>query len=152
MPCKLKPLPAGALKSLDKAALFSRRTDIEVEIARIGGLKRISGPTRRDIAALRQELIGIEAILTGAAHSDGQNATLSDSVGSGGTQATPATQTQANGLANGESKPRVAKIYAVPRNRYLRLIEFQDGTRGVMNGFRPTPRLRAGWNVKVEPG
>ena len=45
---------------------------------------------------------------------------------------------------------RLAKVYAIPPNRYLRLIEFVDGSYGQME-CRPTSRLRPGWNVVVQP-
>ena len=47
------------------------------------------------------------------------------------------------GEGDGLSEWKV-RIYAVPRNKFCRLVEFDDGERGVM-WCKPTERLRENW-------
>ena len=45
---------------------------------------------------------------------------------------------------------KVARIYAVPKNRFLRLIEFADGSHGKFR-CKPAKYLKLGEEVKVIP-
>jgi hypothetical protein len=44
----------------------------------------------------------------------------------------------------------VARIYGVPKNRFLRLIEFKDGTHGKFR-CKPGKYLKLGEEVRVTP-
>jgi transcriptional regulator with XRE-family HTH domain len=44
----------------------------------------------------------------------------------------------------------VARVYAVPKNRFLRLIEFKDGTHGKFR-CKPGKYLKLGEEVRVTP-
>ena len=44
----------------------------------------------------------------------------------------------------------VARVYAVPKNRFLRLIEFKDGTHGKFR-CKPGKYLKLGVEVRVTP-
>ena len=44
----------------------------------------------------------------------------------------------------------VGKVYGVPKNRFLRLIEFRDGTHGKFR-CKPGKYLKLGEEVKVTP-
>ncbi len=48
-----------------------------------------------------------------------------------------------------ESGEREAKIYGVPKNRFLRLIEFEDGSHGKFRS-KPGNYLKLGENVRVK--
>lgn len=137
MLCKLTPLPADALNAMRAEELEARKADIARELAAVVALKRPRPATKRYAHGLRQELIAVEARLSGAllempASAPGSPADASFSP------------------VRVETAGRIAKVYHVPRNAYHRHIEFQDGTHGIMV-IRPTERLRAGWNVRVEP-
>jgi plasmid maintenance system antidote protein VapI len=45
---------------------------------------------------------------------------------------------------------KMARVYAVPKNRFLRLIEFKDGTHGKFR-CKPGKYLKLGEEVKVTP-
>ena len=45
---------------------------------------------------------------------------------------------------------KMARIYAVPKNRFLRLIEFKDGTHGKFR-CKPGKYLKLGEEVRVTP-
>jgi len=49
----------------------------------------------------------------------------------------------------GNSLERDARVYAVPRNRYLRLIEFEDGSHGKFR-CKPVNYLKLGESVRVK--
>lgn len=119
------------LADMDIPALEERKALYAGQMRELGARERLKPVEKARMARLRKWLVEVDARIGEL----GKVAVI------------PEVPVEPSGMPG--TVQRVAKIYCVPRNKRMRLIEFDDGEMGKM-WCRPTERLRAGWRVKVE--